>query len=497
MTKKLTFFTFILLVTILNFSYAQTLKNVNHTVNKALKILESDIELKNAGVGFYAIDVISGDIIAELNPDLALKPASTMKVVTTATALEVLGADYKFKTQLRYDGKIDTIEKILYGNIYIQGGGDPTLGSKYFVQTRSKQFLDNWAEAIKKLGIDSITGSIIGDATIYTWDIVPPTWSWEDMGNYFGAGACGLSVYDNFYTLFFQTSSVVGRLTTIKKVEPIIPGLTFDNQVVSANTSSDRSYIFGEPYNYSRYIRGSLPKAKKEYKVKGSMPDPCYFTALELDKKLNSIGIKTGKEPTTIRLQTKDGKLLQKSKVFHTYYSQKVSDIVYKTNLHSVNLFAEHLLNHIGVKLQGKGDTKTGAYAIENFWAKKGMSVGGLSINDGCGLSHYNTVTPKQLVFVLTYMKNKSQNFDAFYNSLSISGKKGTLKRVCVGTAAEGKIFAKSGSIRNVRCYTGYTTSYSGREIAFAMMLNNFNCSSTKARQKLEKLMIALVSLTD
>ena len=230
----------LLFLFLIKFSYSQPLKEQNHSVNKALSIIKNDTELKNAGVGFYAIDVNSGEIIAELNPDLALKPASTMKLITTATALEVLGANYKFETQLHYDGKIDTAKKILYGNIYIIGGGDPTLGSKYFVQTRAKQFLDDWTNAIKRLGIDSITGSIIGDASIYSWDIVPPTWAWEDMGNYFAAGACGLSVYDNFYTLFFRTSHKIGGKSRITKIEPIIPGLTFDNQVVSANISSDR-----------------------------------------------------------------------------------------------------------------------------------------------------------------------------------------------------------------------------------------------------------------
>ena len=495
--KKYKFYFSILFLFLIKLSYSQPLKEQAHSVNNALNILKNDIELKNAGIGFYAIDVNSGEVIAELNQDLALKPASTMKLISSATALEVLGSDYKFETQLSYDGKIDTAKNILYGNIYIIGGGDPTLGSKYFNQTSSKQFLDNWVNAIKLLGIDSITGSIIGDASIYSWDILPPTWSWEDMGNYFGAGACGLTVYDNRYTLFYNTSSTIGGKTRITKVEPEIPGLTFDNRVVSANINSDNSYIFGEPYSYSRYIKGSLPLGRTDYKVKGSMPDPCYYTALELDKKLNSEGIKTGQQPTTIRLLTKKGKLIKKSKKFHSYYSPPLSDIIYKTNLISINLFAEHFLNHVGLTLQGSADTKTGAYAIENFWSKKGMSIGGLSINDGSGLSHYNTVTPKQLVFILSYMKNESDNYDAYYNSLSVSGEKGTLKRVCSGTIAHGKIFAKSGSIRNVRCYAGYTTSNSGREIAFAMMLNNFNCSSTKARQKLEKLMIALVSMNN
>lgn len=492
----------LLLLTILNSSlvFAQNteLSNSENTVINALKVLKNDNTLKNAGVGFFAIDINTGEVIAELNSDLALKPASTMKIITTATALEIFGANYRFETQIYYDGKIDTINKVLNGNIHIVGGGDPTLGSKYFRETKSKQFLNDWTKAIKDLKINSINGAIIGDATIYSWDIVPPTWSWEDMANYFGAGACGLTVYDNRYTLHYQTSSRIGGSTKITKVEPTIPNLTFQNTVISGNTNSDNSYIFGEPYNYSRYIRGELPAGRKDYKIKGSMPDPAYFTAYELEQNLIRSGIKISEPATTVRLLEQEGKLIKKEtgKIFTTY-SPELFKIIEKTNHISINLFAEHLLNHIGLKKNKNGYTKDGTNAIESFWVTKNINTGGMSINDGSGLSHYNTITAKQLTLILSYMKTKSKYSEQFYNSLPITGKSGTLKSVCKGTVAGNMVHAKSGSVRNVRCYAGYTTSYSGREIAFAIMLNNFNCSSFKARLKMEKIMIALVTLTD
>jgi len=482
----------------LAFTQNTELANTENSVINALKILKNDETLKNAGVGFFAIDINTGEIIGQLNSDLALKPASTMKIITTATALEVFGANYRFETQIYYDGEIDTINKVLNGNIHIVGGGDPTLGSKYFAETKSKQFLNDWTKAIKNLKIDSINGAIIGDATIYSWDIVPPTWSWEDMANYFGAGASGLTIYDSQYTLFYQTSSQIGGNTKITKVEPTIPNLTFENTVKSGKTNSDKSYIFGEPYSYSRYIRGELPAGKNDYKVKGSMPDPAYFAAYELEQNLISSGIKISEPATTVRLLEKEGKLIKKETgKIHTTYSPELYKIVEKTNHISINLFAEHLLNHIGLEKNKNGYTKDGANAIEYFWATKNINTGGMSINDGSGLSHYNTITPKQLALILSYMKTKSKYSEQFYNSLPITGKSGTLKSVCKGTVAENMIHAKSGSVRNVRCYAGYTTSYSGREIAFAIMLNNFNCSSYKARLKMEKIMIALVTLTD
>lgn len=482
-----------------NIVFSQSsLKSEENSVRKALNEILLNDGLTAAGVGFYAVDLNTAEVIVDYNSEMVLKPASTQKIITTATALEILGADYKFTTTIQYDGILDTSKNILYGNIYIKGGGDPTLGSTYFEKTKNKKFLEEWSTAVKALGIDSITGYIIGDASIYSYDIVPPTWSWEDMGNYFGAGACGLSIYDNYYTLHFSTSSTVGGKAEIVKMEPEIPGMTFDNSVKAGNTTDDDSFIFGQPYKYDRYIRGELPLGKTDYKVKGSIPDPSWFAAYEFYNKLVEAGIKIGKMPTTLRILEINGENItsKRTDIFKTE-SPELSDIIFVTNQKSINLFTEHMLNHSGLYLDTDADTKKAAEAVENYWSNKGMSTSGLSINDGSGLSHYNAVSCKQLVFILKYMKNKSRFFDDFYNSLPVTGESGTLKKVCDGTVAEGKVHAKSGSIRNVRCYVGYTTSASGREIAFAMMLNNYSCSSSSAKTYLEKLMIALVNLNE
>lgn len=493
--KKVLILSFLIIFSInLN---SQSLKNKNHVLNKAVEEFANDPDLVNAGLSFYAVDVMTGEVIAELNPNLALKPASTMKIITSATALEVLGSTYQFETTLQYDGYIDKETKTLHGNIYIEGGGDPTLGSKYFQATKYHQFLDDWTNAIKELGIETIEGHIIGDATKYSWEMVPPTWSWEDFGNYFGAGPSGLTVFDNFYTLYFNTSSAVGGKTTITKIEPEIPGLEIDNQVVSANIYDDQSYIFGTPYTYNRYINGKLPRGKTDYKVKGSMPDPALFTAQELNTKLLEAGIKIKKDPTTIRILGNEDFLENDRTKIYVTKSPTLADIVSVLNFRSVNLFAEHLLVEVGVQRAGVNDIKSSTDVIENFWAYKGMKTGGLSINDGSGLSHYNYVSSKQLVFILKYMHQKSNNFQAFYNSLPVSGESGTLKNVCKGTVAHGTIHAKSGTIRKVKCYAGYTISNSGREIAFAGMINNYNCSSSESKNKLEKLMIAMVELAE
>ncbi|MCF6364951.1 MAG: D-alanyl-D-alanine carboxypeptidase/D-alanyl-D-alanine-endopeptidase [Bacteroidales bacterium] len=482
-------FMFFLLVVSVN---AQKLSKQKHELNAALRILKYDKDLKNAGIGFIAIDINTGEILASHNSNLALTPASTQKLITTATALEIFGPGYRFETRVEYTGKIDLTTNILDGNIIIRGGGDPTLGSKYFVSTATHSFLDNWTKATLKKGIKYINGNIIADARIYGYDIVPPTWSWEDIGNYFGAGACGLSVYDNFYTLYFNTGSVVGSKTEIVKIEPKIEGMTFENHVKSDAVYSDRSYIFGAPYTYSRYISGELPLNRKEYKVKGSIPDPAYYTATELKKKLKIYNVSSG-TATSFR---KSPELTKNDSLNHTLIyitkSPKLIEIIGKTNFRSINLFAEHMYKHSQLKACNFNVEKIDKSFTEKFWAKKGVNTGGMNIYDGSGLSKYNTITAKQMAAVLMYMKTKSKYAENFYNSIPVVGKDGTVRRICRGTSAENNMHAKSGSIKNVRAYAGYVTTKSGREVAFSLLINNYNGSSTNTRKKMEKLMAAI-----
>lgn len=486
---------FLLLSFLLNSSFAQfrSLERKNHSVNKLLKKTVAFPDFKTAGFAFYAVDINTGETIARINPDMALKPASTLKLLSTATILELSGPEYQFETILKYTGEIDTINHILIGDILIKGGGDPTLGSKYFGSNEKMRFLSDWKNAIIDLGIDSITGGIIADARIFSWDIIPPTWSWINMGNYYGAGACGLSVFDNYYSVFLNTGNNIGDIAEIVKIVPDIPNLDFNNTVTADSISYDNAYIFGSPYSYNRNIRGQLPLSKNDFAVKGSIPDPALVVAQQTDLILSENEIIVSNKATTIRLLNKSGSFNSlDGEIFYTTYSPKLSEIITQTNVNSINLFAEHFLIHSGLKLGALPETDSSIDSVLSFWTRNGMDTQGMALYDGSGLSQYNAITPRQLVFLLRYMKTKSKYFDTYYNSMAIAGETGTLKDMFKGSIAEGKLRAKSGTINNVKAYSGYVTSKSGREIAFSMVVNNFSCKSSEARAKLEQLMIAL-----
>lgn len=438
-------------------------------------------ELVNAGIGISVIDNSNEATVIKSEPQISLVPASIMKVVTTATALEVLGPDFRFKTTLSYSGIIrnDT----LFGDIQIIGGGDPTLGSAYFPETRN--FQEEWIKVLQQSNIKFITGNLVIDAGIYESQMIPGSWVWEDLGNYYGAGASGISVYDNLYEIHLKSPEIVNQPTQIVKIVPEIPNLELQNEVRSSDINSDQAYVFGSPEDSRRVIRGTIPKGKADFTVKASMPDPSALLASEFRKKLSIAGICFS--GVTNYEKTKS----ETSSQLSVIQSPPLRDIIKVTNHESVNLFAEHLLKHLAFQKTGLGATKDGCKFVVQFWKDKGLDMTGFFMNDGSGLSRFNAVTASQMTNILSYMKIRSVYAPDFHQSLPTAGN-GTLTVFKNENFPNQSLRAKSGSMTRVRCYAGYLTSQSGQQFSFTIMLNNFSCSQTEATRKIEEVLIEL-----
>lgn len=458
------------------------------SVDRAVAKVVSNDAMDNASFGFYAVKTSTGEVVSEYDGDVSLIPASIQKVITTSTALEELGATKRFETTIQYDGTIDT-NGVLDGNIYIQGGGDPALGS-YMFEDDYEGFLTDWVDAIKELGITEVTGQVIADASVFNEDMVPVTWIWGDIGNYFGAGPSGLTVYDNTCHIHFKSGYSSGDSTWVQYTEPEVPYMLVDNKVLAWDTKSDEAYAYGGPYDHYRLIQGKIPKARTDFEVKISLPDPAYLLSLQLNDELVAAGVNVSGDPTTIRHLRLEGITMESERTdVFTTSSPTLSSIVYYTNMKSVNLFAEHLLCHLG-----NGSSYSGTFAVQDFWSGKGIDTDGMYINDGSGLSRATVVTAQQFAEVLDYMASSS-NYNTLWKSLPVAGQSGSLRSMCVGTSAEGNVRAKSGYMTRVRSYAGYVETQSGEQIAFAMISNNFNCSATAMKQLMETIMVSMADL--
>lgn len=467
-----------------------------NSIQATANALMQDPDLTNASMTFYCFDVDSMKMVAEIRPQTSLVPASIQKVITTATALEMLGPGYRVSTRIQYTGYIDSM-CVLHGDIYIKGGGDPALGGKRF-KKRYGNFMEDWADAVMQLGIDSIDGRVIGDATSFSPENVPATWIWGDLGNYYGAGPNGLSIYDNKVVYEFQTGPNKGDTAHLICTYPYMPFANIINLVKASNTKTDDAYIIGGPYDQTRIIKGAIPKGKESFTVRGAMPDPALQAAFDLESELFARGVRVANRATTIRAMHVNNEFvdtLERNEVFKTR-SPALSSLVHHTNMYSVNLFAEHILNWISLKRYGRGSTNSGTNAVTQFWKKKGIDTRGMYINDGSGLSRFNAVSAKQMVDILVYMRKRSKSWKTFNKSLPLAGKSGTLIRLCKGSNSYNNLRAKSGTMTRVKSFAGYVKTKSGRRLAFAVIVNNFNCSTTKVQKKLEKLLNAMGDYT-
>ncbi|GAB4136771.1 MAG: D-alanyl-D-alanine carboxypeptidase/D-alanyl-D-alanine-endopeptidase [Bacteroidia bacterium] len=448
-------------------------------------------ELTGGTWAFYLCELDRDTPVCEVEPDLGLIPASVTKVVTTASALTLLGPDYRFNTSLQYDGEIIKEKKTLNGNLIIQGYGDPTLGAETFGSSPEK-VMDDFIAAIVKMGIDTVNGSIIADAESWDRDPVPSSWAWEDMQNDYGIAPCGLNMRENAFDLLITPAGN----KTLLKVHPEIPGLRLFNQVVvSGKISKPYAYVAGAPYQFNRVVIGEVAAA---HQVKCAVPDPALFTAQLLKKHLEKNGVFVRDSAVTqriLRLNGNNSSDKKSRKVLLSLNSPRLKDIVHHTNQVSHNFYAEAILRAIAWKKTGFGNTNAGIAEIYKLWKSKGLDLRGMNLTDGSGVSRFNTITVRQLVNMLKNIAKDNTVFPHFYQSLPVAGESGTIRKLADGTAAEGNLHAKSGYMSRVRAYAGYVDSKSGKRMAFAMIGNNTLWDAVSMRDKFERLFVLMAEL--
>lgn len=232
-------------------------QNVQNVVNNPL--------LRHASVGISVVDITTGKSIVSHNAEKSLTPASVLKLVTTATALETLGDNYRYSTEVALD--VDDPSRIL-----VIGSGDPTLGSEVFSENRYGFFINSVQLLSKTLSKNQNYSLYIVD-DLFGYEGVSSEWTWIDIGNYYASGTYGISIFDNSYRLFFNTVDK-NSCPVILRTEPVIKRLTFNNELKLNNTGRDNGYIYGAPFSYERTLRGDIPAGRTSFSIKGDIPDP-------------------------------------------------------------------------------------------------------------------------------------------------------------------------------------------------------------------------------
>lgn len=427
---------------------------------ESLDIFMNSPVTATANISLLVQNLQTGELIDCYRPQNVAPPASVMKLLPTATALETLGADYRFSTYIEYSGSIS--DGVLHGDLYVRGTGDPTLGSQ---KTGDRNFLTRWVKAIREAGIREIRGAVIADLSYFDADAINPGWIWEDIGNYYAPGVYALSYMDNTMNVVLR-SGAVGSIAEVQYTVPEVPGVQFDNHIRCTSITHDGAYVHGAAYNYTRYLTGSVPSNQGSFGVQGDLPNPGLLLVQHLSQRLEESGVTITAEPMYI--SEADGK---HRTLLYTWQSPTLREIIYETNIHSNNLYAESLFRTFGGRYQLPCTIHNSADFEKDYWQRRGVKIRSARIVDGCGLAPQDAVSAETLVQLLTYMY-RSPSKDAFYASLPVSGQSGTLRSLLPGTELAGRIHAKSGTIAATKNFAGYIELPNGQTWVFAVMVS-------------------------
>lgn len=445
-----------------------------------LSILTTHPDTKDANMGVLICDYHTGDTIDAYRANSVIPPASTMKLLTTATALEMWGPDSCIETPITYDGYIK--EGTLYGNLYIEGRGDPTFGSRY---VGSQSFLYRWTRELRKAGIKKIDGNVVGDVSYFDGNALNPAWLWEDAGNYYAPGIFALSYLDNTMNIVLK-SGPVGSIATVLNTTPNVPEIEFENHIRCTHITYDGAFVHGVPYSNRRYLVGSVPSNRQTFGVKGDLPNPPLILARDFVEVMTISGIEVTGEATYIS----ERPINQSNRtVLFSYKSEPIAELIRHTNHESDNLYAEMLFRIFGSKYTLPCTIHNASDFVRDYWRNRGVSLRSAKLLDGCGLAPQNTISPAMYVQLLRYMYG-SKNKDVFLASLPCSGESGTLSSFLRDTPLHGKVCAKSGTIGGTKNYAGYIFLPDGRVWVFAVMVNSANCKTRKIQRVIEQYLL-------
>jgi D-alanyl-D-alanine carboxypeptidase/D-alanyl-D-alanine-endopeptidase (penicillin-binding protein 4) len=446
-------------------------QDTTQKLEQAFNVLKADPQAQYATTALVVLDARTGKVVFARNENLGMATASTLKTITSATAFSLLGKDFRYQTSLAYTGMISP-EGVLKGDLVIVGGGDPTLGSWRYEQTKEGFVLNQWVKAVKEAGIKRIEGTVIGDDSAWGTQSVPDGWIWQDIGNYYGAAASGLTWRENKFDVHLKAGPAG---VSIERIVPSMPYVKIINELKpGAPGTGDKAYAYFPPLSQIAYLRGTWALGLDKPGIALALPDPAFEAAYRLIDTLKRAGINTSSEPTTTRKLTANEQAAPKiSKTISTINSPSLSQIIYWLNKKSINLYGEHLIRTIAWKAGKDASTQNGVNEELNYWASKGLDRKAMNIIDGSGLSPGTRVTPLAMATVL-FLAQKESWYGDYLNSFPESN----------------GMQLKSGSINDVSSYAGYYTANNGKKYIIVININNF--SGTGISKKLFRVLDTL-----
>jgi len=449
-----------------------------------VRAMKSHDDFSHAHLALSVMPLDGNENSVKLNDEKKYIPASVLKLVTNLSGVKILGPDFRFSTQIMHSGTLK-YDGTLEGDIIVIGGGDPTLGAIRFRGVRSTEELLNYiSQQIRVYGIRCIEGRILIDDSYFAGQGARDGWQFNDLANYYAAGAWSLNINENQYSINFDTRGKTGSKAKMLGLDPPVGGLTFTNKVtVGKPGSGDNAYIYGDQFGHHKEIRGTLGRQKKAFTIKGALPDPPMAFADMLQTKLNDSGISCNgigriQQPGPLH------KIL-------SIESPPLERIVYQSNIESNNLYAEAICKALGRNRAPESGDKDEPAEIIHLLTSYKLNTREINMEDGAGLTKNNLISPGLMAGFIKAVA-LDLNIDYVKKLLAQPGERGTARYIMHDGDARSEIWLKTGSMTGVQCYAGILRSKTGKHFSFCLMANAFDVPNSRIRDHFDRFLEAL-----
>jgi D-alanyl-D-alanine carboxypeptidase/D-alanyl-D-alanine-endopeptidase (penicillin-binding protein 4) len=462
---------------------AARLTQLRHAIDAALD--EAAFARGTWGVAVKSLTV--GDTLYMRNAGKLMTPASTMKVVTLAAAAERLGWDYEYVTDAVLLGPLEN--GALKGDLLITGAGDPTIEG-----WEGAQSFDEWIASLTASGLRRVDGRVIGDDNAFEDEGLGRGWMWDDLASSYSAPVSALQFNQNSVQIFVTPGATPGA-TPMVEVVPSWAPVTIRN-LLTTTASSEPVPLNVRPAGRSAMVvlAGSVPAGSPRQRRTIAVSNPTLYFAAAVRDALLRHGVEVvGEAADADDVDPPPDR--QRATTLGSYRTP-LRSVARSMMKQSPNLHAESLLKTLGARVSGEGSADAGRATVAKLLEEWGVARDEVVTADGSGLSRYNLVTPNAMVAVLARVFANDGLREPFLDALPIAGVDGTLAERMKGTAAQGNLRAKTGSLSNARAIAGYVAGRNGEPLAFCIIANNYNLDATAIDAATDAVLVALAQFS-
>src|SRR5262249_6286761 len=437
----------------------------------------NESNLKTARWGVFVMSLKDERVLYSHNGDALFTPASNMKVYTTAVALELLGADYRWRTSVYAAKEADA--GIIQGDLTLFGRGAPDLVS---LRKGTAPSLADLVDHLYQRGVREVRGNIIGDSSYFRGDDYGLGWQWNDLQWYYGAEPAALTIDGNSVNLVIAPGSKIGEQASVTSERGGDQLHIINNTITSDRSRITTVGIDRELSDNEVRVWGEFPAGGRSFGAFLSVHNPSLWAATIFKQALIGRGIKVTGEARSRDFRVAENEKFDLSRAVElaAVESERLSDAVRETNKMSNNLYAELILRTLG-KEKGalsidenagkkiQGDDELGVTLISSWLKSHNVPSDTIAIRDGSGLSRLDLVTPEATTRLLVAM-TKTSSAQLFQDSLPVAGQDGTLGGRLSGY--RGRIFAKTATVLYVHALSGYAVTKAGERLAFSVLCN-------------------------